>query len=202
MKYFVTAIGTDSGKTLASAILCEALGADYWKPIQAGFPTDSEMIKSLTTDPTIRIWPESFLLTSPSSPHAAAIHDGVEITLNKIVPPAINKPLIIEGAGGCLVPINESEFVIDLASHCNASIILVANLYLGSINHTLLTASFLTQRGYPIKGIIFNGPSNPQSEEIILHHTHYPVLLRINQEKEINKSTVAAYSKKINTQLL
>jgi dethiobiotin synthetase len=190
MNYFITAIDTDSGKTLVSAIFCEALGYDYWKPIQAGTPKDSNAIRDLTENVTIHA--ETYFLNTPASPHASAKIDGIEIDLNSIKLP---KPsgLIIEGAGGCLVPLNNSDFVIDLAPRLNAEIILVADLYLGSINHTLLSVELLKIRKYPVKGIVFNGKSNPESERIILHHSHYPCLLRIEPEDQINAATVKKY---------
>jgi dethiobiotin synthetase len=102
--------------------------------------------------------------------------------------------LIIEGAGGCLVPLNDNEFVIDLARHFEAQVILVADLYLGSINHTLLTWRELSSRKLNVKGIIFNGPSNDESECIILHHTGLRSLLKIKREEKIDKSTVIKYA--------
>jgi dethiobiotin synthetase len=195
MNYFVTAIDTDSGKTLISAILCEALGYDYWKPIQAGQPKDSEMIKQLT--PNTVIHPESYLLKTPASPHAAAKIDDLIIESEKIVLPTTQKSLIIEGAGGCLVPLNNSDFVIDLVPKFNAKIILVADLYLGSINHTLLTVKLLQARKYAVKGIIFNGLSNPESEQIILHHSQYPCLLRVTKESSITSDTIKKYALQI-----
>lgn len=191
MNYFVTGIDTDSGKTLASAILCEALGFDYWKPVQAGFPKDSETIKSLS--PQTKIHPEQYILNTPASPHASAKIDGVKIALDAFSLPQ-QDGLVIEGAGGCLVPLNDSNFVIDLFPKLNAEIILVADLYLGSINHTLLSAHVLKTRNYRVRGIIFNGPSNLESEQIILHHTRYPCILRIEKEQEITRDTIKKYS--------
>lgn len=191
MNYFVTAIDTDSGKTFVSAILCEMLGYDYWKPVQAGTPKDSDTIKSLS--PKTIIHPEKYFLNTPASPHAAAKIDNLEIDLHSFEAPNPSG-IVIEGAGGCLVPLNDSDFVIDLVPKFDATIILVADLYLGSINHTLLTAHVLKTRGYPVKGIIFNGKSNPESEQIILHHTHYPCLLRIDRENHISQATIKKYS--------
>jgi dethiobiotin synthetase len=190
MNYFVTGIDTDSGKTFVSAILCEALGYDYWKPVQAGKPRDTDTIKQLTSRTNIH--PEAYVLKTPASPHAAAKIDGVTIDLKNIHLPT-TKNLIIEGAGGCLVPLNDSDFVIDLVSKLNAKIILVADLYLGSINHTLLTIHLLSSRGYPVKGIIFNGEPNPESERVILQHSNYPCLLRINKERIVDIQTVKKY---------
>jgi dethiobiotin synthetase len=195
--YFVTGIDTDSGKTLTAAILCEALEADYWKPVQAGLPRDSDTVLSLMSNKVTRIHPEAFLLKTPASPHAAAKIDGIEITLEKFSLPATKNKLVIEGAGGCLVPLNDEAFVIDLAKKFNAQIILVADLYLGSINHTLLTIECLERRGLPIKGLIFNGISNKESEQIIIKHSKLDVLLHIKPEQTIDRSVVKTYSEKL-----
>lgn len=197
--YFITAIGTDSGKTVVSAILCKALGADYWKPVQAGLPRDADSIKSLVPDCIIH--PETYLLTTPASPHAAAKIDSVEIDLNKFVIPTTNNSLVIEGAGGCLVPLNDKDFVIDIPKKLKLPIILVANLYLGSINHTLLTIHYLKQHHLDVKGIIFNGKSNPETERIILKHSDYHVIWHIKEEPIINDSVVAGYAEKIRQKL-
>lgn len=194
MNYFVTAIDTDSGKTVVSAILCEALGADYWKPVQAGLPIDSETVRNLISNSKTGIHTETYLLKTPASPHAAAKLDGVEIRLKNFIKPNTNNDLIIEGAGGCLVPLNELNFVIDLAAQFNAEVILVADLYLGSINHTLLTFNELKHRNLKVKGIIFNGESNPESERIILHHTNLHCLLHIVREENMNRSTIKKYA--------
>lgn len=191
MNYFVTGIDTDSGKTLASAILCEALRYDYWKPIQAGLPKDSDTVKNLS--PRTIIHPEAYLLNTPASPHAAAKIDNVHIHVADLQLPK-SSGLIIEGAGGCLVPLNDSEFVIDLAAHFKAEIILVADLYLGSINHTLLTLHLLQAKKHIVKGIIFNGSSNPESERIILHHAELPCLLHIHREERVDPLTIKKYA--------
>lgn len=198
MNYFVTGIDTDSGKTLVSAILCDALKFDYWKPVQAGFPKDSDTVKRLS--PETITHPEQYVLNTPASPHAAAKIDHVTITLDSFSLPK-QTGLIIEGAGGCLVPLNDSDFVIDIAQRLKAEIILVADLYLGSINHTLLSAHFLKRRNLPVKGIIFNGPANPESERIILHHTQYPCLLRIEKEAEVTPAIVKKYSEQLRRNL-
>lgn len=194
MNYFITGIDTDSGKTLTSAIVCQALGADYWKPIQSGLPRDSDTVRSLLSNDSIRIFPEGYLLNTPASPHASAKIDGITIEPQKIKKPDSNN-LVIEGAGGCLVPLNDTDFVIDLAALWDCEVILVADLYLGSINHTLLTVNLLKQRKLKVKGIFFNGDSNPESERIILKHSGYDVLLRIKREKGVNREVVATYAK-------
>lgn len=197
MKYFVTAIDTDSGKTLVSAILCEALQADYWKPVQAGLPRDSDTVRELVSNPVTKIHAERYLLKTPASPHAAARIDGIEIKLQDFRAPATSNSLVIEGAGGCLVPLNDRDFIIDLIRHLDTTIILVADLYLGSINHTLLTIEALRTRNLPLKGIIFNGEANAESQRIILQHANVPGLLHIKKEKVINNSVVAKYASMI-----
>ncbi len=194
MNYFVTAIDTDSGKTLVSSILCEALAADYWKPVQAGFPRDTEIVQSLVTNSQTRFHPETHLLHTPASPHAASRLDGVQISLNDFRLPPSTRHLVIEGAGGCLVPLNDREFVIDLVSLFSAQVVLVADLYLGSINHTLLTVECLKRRNLPVVGIVFNGDANPESERIILQHSGYRHLISIAREQEIDGHVVKKYS--------
>lgn len=197
MNFFVTGIDTDSGKTLVSAILCEALKADYWKPVQAGLPLDRETVKGLLTDPAIILHDEQYFLKFPASPHAAAKLEDIRIEMECFSLPASKNALVIEGAGGCLVPLNSEHFVIDLAERFRCEVVLVADLYLGSINHTLLTVRELRRRRLPVKGIIFNGESNPQSEEIILQHAEMRCLLRIEKEKEITKEIVRQYADKL-----
>lgn len=193
-RYFVTAIDTDSGKTLVSAILCEALGADYWKPIQAGLPKDSDQVRHLISNSLTKIHPEKILLKTPASPHAAAKIDNIEIAISHFELPDTDNHLIVEGAGGCLVPINDTHFVIDIIKKLNVEVILVADLYLGSINHTLLTVEALKKRSIKITGVIFNGPANPESERIILHHSALKCLARIDKEKNIDKNVVLRYA--------
>jgi len=195
MNYFITAIGTDSGKSLFSAIICEALEADYWKPIQAGYPRDTDYVGGLLSNLKSDLIPEKYVLNTPASPHYAAEIDKVKLEVADFdIPKTNNSHLIIEGAGGILVPINEKEFVIDFPQNWQIPVIIVANLYLGSINHTLLTINELKRRGIEVEGIVFNGPSNPASEDIILKHSGYPCLLRIEDEKEINHAVVRKYA--------
>jgi dethiobiotin synthetase len=198
MKYFVTATGTGCGKTLVSAIMCEALQADYWKPVQAGLPCDSDTVRDLISNNQTVIHPETYLLQTPASPHASAKIDGIDISLDAFQLPEINRPLVIEGAGGCLVPLNDQNFVIDLAKKLKAEIVLVSNYYLGSINHTMLTAKLLREMNLTVKGIVFNGEKNPESKRIILHHTGYNVLLDLDQERIINQDIVKKYAQRLN----
>lgn len=199
MNYFVTAIGTDSGKTLASAILTEALQADYWKPIQAGYPRDIEAVKKLVSNQNSIFHQEHYMLQSPMSPHAAAAIDGATLSLDDItLPKKNNKHLIAEGAGGMLVPINQSDFVIDIARKFDMELIIVINFYLGSINHSLLTLEAVSNRKLKVAGIIFNGEINVESKQIILRHFPYPVWLEIGQENKPDKETVSKYAAILN----
>ncbi|RED92471.1 dethiobiotin synthase [Marinoscillum furvescens] len=197
MNYFVTAIDTDSGKTLVSAILTEMLKADYWKPVQSGEPRDTETVQSLVANDQSNFYKEAYLLKTPASPHASAAIDGVHIDLDQIVPPVSNRDLVVEGAGGVLVPLNDDDVVADIIPRVAAEVVLVSNLYLGSINHTLLTCEYLKAKGYPVKGIIFNGKSNPESERIILLKSGYRQLLKIEREEEITKEVVKKYAEQL-----
>jgi dethiobiotin synthetase len=179
-----------------SAVLCQALQADYWKPVQAGFPRDADMVKKLISTDAI-IFPEAYLLNTPASPHAAAAIDGITISLDAFQRPNTKNDLVVEGAGGCLVPLNDNDFVIDLASRVADAVVLVADLYLGSINHTLLTVEALKKRNLPVKGIIFNGQPNPESERIILHHSGLRCLLHIQREELIDQETVKRYANQL-----
>lgn len=200
-KLFVTGIGTDVGKTIVSAILVEALKADYWKPIQAGFDngTDTQLVKQLISNNITTFFQETYLLKTPASPHQAASNDGVEIELNKLIlPNGSNKNLIIEGAGGLLVPLNNNDYVVDLITHFDCEVVLVSRNYLGSINHTLLSIEALKSRGLKIAGIVFNGERNKSTEEIILKKHDFPFVEYINQEEILTKEIISAYSLKLN----
>ncbi|QCK14677.1 dethiobiotin synthase [Mangrovivirga cuniculi] len=196
-RFFVTAIGTDSGKTVFSAILCEALKADYWKPIQAGLPGDTDSVRTLVSNKKSKFHEEGIKLKTPASPHAAGKKEEVEVSLQRIELPETNNHLIIEGAGGVLVPLNDQENVIDIARRVNAEVIVVSNLYLGSINHTLLTLDWLSQNEIPVRGIVFNGDPNPESQEIILQRSGLEELLHIYTEEKITKKEIKKYAERI-----
>lgn len=198
-RFFVTGIGTDVGKTVVSAILVEALNADYWKPIQAGDldNTDTMKVRSLISNTKSKFHPETYQLTKLMSPHAAAEADGVKINIDTIALPVTSNSLIIEGAGGLMVPLNDEFLVIDLIQKLEAEVILVSSNYLGSINHTLLTVEVLKSRNIPIAGIIFNGRSSKTTEEYILNYTELKCLLFIEEEKKINKEMILKYRSKL-----
>ena len=193
-KYFITGIGTGIGKTLISAILTEKLKADYWKPIQSGDldTSDSITLGNLISNTHTVIHPESYKLTQPLSPHLSARLDGIEIDLNKIHMPLTDNNLIIEGAGGLMVPLNEKELIIDLIKKLNVEVILVSQNYLGSINHTLLSVNLLKQYEIPIKGIIFNGDENVETERYIQQYAKIEKLGSVPGLKNIDKEKILA----------
>lgn len=190
--FFVTGIGTGVGKTITSAILTEALACDYWKPIQSGSAenTDRQHVQSLITNQQSKFHPESYLLREPASPHFAAAVEGIEIELEKISLPQSENRLLIEGAGGLLVPINSELVIFDLIEYFNLPVIVVANNYLGSINHTLLTLQFLESQGASVLGLIFCGKTYNDNEQIIQHLSGMPVIGRIADTVQVNKAFV------------
>jgi len=192
---FVTGIGTDVGKTVISAIMVEAFKADYWKPVQSGcyYGTDSENVKKLISNTESTIHTEAYCLKQHMSPHAAAELEGVTIEMNKILLPKTERNLIIEGAGGIMVPLNRKEFIVDLIKTFNAEVILVIQNYLGSINHTLLSIDGLKFRNIKLSGIIFNGPPHQLSEEIICDYAKVDKIARVGKENEINPEVILRY---------
>ncbi len=195
MKLFITGISTDVGKTIASAIITEALEADYWKPVQAGDldHSDSHKIQNYISNVKSVIHENSYKLNTPASPHLAAELDGITIDLKNIIEPKTNNHLIIEGAGGVLVPLNNSDFVIDMVQP-DYKIIIVSRHYLGSINHTLLTIEAIKNRGLTIAGIIFNGNENKATESLILNYSKLKFIGRINDEPYFDKNVISEYA--------
>ena len=167
-KLFVTGISTEVGKTIASAILVEALQADYWKPIQAGDleNSDSYKISELISNTKTVIHKNSYALKTPMSPHAAAGIENIVIDREQINAPETENHLVIEGAGGLLVPLNDEDTILDIIMP-NYKVVVVSRHYLGSINHTLLTVGWLQERGYDVY-LIFSGNENNSTEEIIV----------------------------------
>jgi len=195
---FITGIGTDIGKTLVSAIVAEALGADYWKPVQAGFAegTDAAYVKQLLSNKESVVHDELYRLHTPASPHIAARKDGITITAETILlkaryilESANPKPLIIEGAGGLLVPLSDELMVADLISRLKAKVILVSRNYLGSINHSLLTAAYCQSRKLDVLGWIFNDDYLSYEEEIV-QWSGYPSIGSIPNIAVIDKASV------------
>lgn len=192
--YFITGISTDVGKTIASAIITEALEADYCKPIQAGDldNSDSHKVRKLVSNSKSKFHSNSYALNTPMSPHAAADIDGVSIEISKIKIPKTKNHLVIEGAGGLLVPINDSQTILDLIKP-DYKVIVVSRHYLGSINHTLLTVHALKQKGFDVS-IIFSGKEHPTTEDIIKKMTQVPIIGRIDEEPYFDKNVVKEYA--------
>lgn len=199
----VAGTGTGIGKTFIASILTEALEADYWKPVQAGNPefTDTDFVKQHITNQKSFFHPEAYRLSAPMSPHAAAKIDGIEIVPDKLSIPETLNTIVIEPAGGLMVPLNDKQLNIDLLQQWNLPVILVSQNYLGSINHTLLSVELLKNRGINLLGIIFNGVRNPSTEEFILEYTGVDCLARISQENSINKAVVKRYADELKYKL-
>lgn len=197
----VAGIGTEIGKTVTSAILVEALEADYWKPVQSGAleDSDTETVRRLISNQTTRFHPEAYRLTQPLSPHAAAEIDGVRIEMSRINLPDSDNTLIIELAGGLLVPLNDQDLTIDWVAQSGLPVVLVSRNYLGSINHTLLSVEACRSRKIPLLGLIINGPTVPATEQFILNYTGLPCLGRIGQEAGITKEIVKTYANQIDS---
>lgn len=202
-KYFITGIGTEVGKTIVSAIVTEALEADYWKPVQAGDleNSDTHKVKKFISNKKTVFHQNAFALHTPMSPHAAAEIDGVKISVKKIKMPETKNHLVIEGAGGLLVPFNNKETIADLLDP-EYRVILVSRHYLGSINHTLLSIEALKNRGINCFAIIFSGDENRSTETIIEKMSGVPILGRIEQEPYFDKNVVLEYAEKLREKLL
>jgi len=168
--FIVTGTDTDVGKTVFAAALVRALNGVYWKPVQAGLngETDSKVVRRLSGLSQDRILPEAYRLSIPASPHVAAKRDGVEIDVDTLALPDTRLPLIIEGAGGLLVPLTRHALQIDLFAFWGAPVILCATTRLGTINHSLLSIEALKRRAVPLLGIAFIGEENTESERIIV----------------------------------
>jgi dethiobiotin synthetase len=189
---FVTGIGTGIGKTIVSAVLVEKLKADYWKPVQSGDLHDSDTgsVKRLISNTKSVFHPETYTLSQPFSPHKSAAIDGLTINPEDFVLPETKNQLIIEGAGGLMVPLNKSFFIIHLIRQLGAEVVLVSKNYLGSINHTLLSVYALQQEGIPVKGIIFNGAKDIYSKDIILEYTGLELLGHIPEYNQLDKAAI------------
>lgn len=179
----VAGIGTDVGKTVASALLCEITGADYWKPVASGTDdglVDHQIMPELLQNGAARIHPPRYVFGKSLSPHVAAALEGRFVELTELLtPPKNSKGLVIELAGGVLVPLNDETTNIDLVARWRYPVVIVSRHYLGSINHTLLTVEALRGRDIPIAGIIFNGEELPDTERIIARLSRCPILGRI-----------------------
>ncbi|WP_329805905.1 dethiobiotin synthase [Flavobacterium facile] len=195
MKLFITGIGTDVGKTIASSIIVEALEADYWKPIQAGDldNSDTNKVEKYVSNTTTKFHKNAYALQTPASPHLAAEIDGITIELKKIIEPTTSNHLVVEGAGGIYVPLNNADCVIDLIQP-DYKVIVVSRHYLGSINHTLMTIEILKSRNLDVAGIVFSGDENKATETIILEKTNVPMIGRIDNEPYFDQNVIKYYA--------
>jgi len=202
-RYFITGIGTEVGKTVVAAIVTEALEADYWKPVQAGDLeySDTHKVKDYISNAKTQFHDNAFALNTPMSPHASAEIDGVNVTSTQIKTPITQNNLVVEGAGGLLVPINNTETILDLIQPTD-KVVLVSRHYLGSINHTLLSAEILKAKGITNVGILFNGAEHPTTESIIAKMSGFKILGRIDQENEVNAQMVSKYANQLKTALI
>lgn len=200
--YFITGISTDVGKTIASAIVTEALEADYWKPIQAGEleNTDTHKVEKLISNSKSKFHPNMYALKTPMSPHAAAKIDGITVDVKKIIAPKTKNDLVIEGAGGLLVPLNNKHTILDIIKP-DYKVIVVSRHYLGSINHTLLTVNLLKEKGFNVS-IIFSGDEHKSTEDIILKMTKVPVIGRIDEEPYFDQNVIREYAELFRDELL
>lgn len=199
-RFVVTGTDTGIGKTVFAAALAGALGAHYWKPIQAGLEPegDKETVARLSGLPAANILPEAYRLTTPASPHLAARIDGVEIGLDRLALPTADTPLVVEGAGGLLVPVSETLLMADLFAHWSLPVILCARTGLGTINHSLLSIEALRSRNVPVAGIAFIGDPHAENERIIPQLAKVPSLGRLPFIEDMSAETLrVAFSQNI-----
>jgi len=203
MKIAILGIHTGIGKTVAAAVLAEAMGADYWKPVQAGAEeTDSTIMKRLLTNGDERVHNEAFVLSQPLSPHAAAAIDGVEVDYTKFEWPQTDKTLLIETAGGVLSPMSANTTMADFVAYYELPAILVVQNYLGNINHTLLSIEVLKSRHINLLGIVINGAANVPSEKFIIQYANSPIIARIPQFDRLDSESIKKCAPEIRQTLL
>jgi dethiobiotin synthase len=190
--FFVTGTDTDIGKTLVSSWLLTQLDASYWKPVQAGVmpETDSSVVRRLAEIEADRILPEAYVLPEAIAPHEAARRAGIAIDMAKFVPPVSDRPLVVEGAGGLMVPLTDTAYVIDLAAELHLPLILVTRSTLGTINHTLLSLEAIRRRGLPLAGVVINGPETPHNRAAIERYGQVEVIAEIPWLDVVNRSTL------------
>ena len=192
--FFVTGTDTGVGKSVACAWLLHRWQASYWKPIQAGVEPESDtaFVRRLSGLPVPRFHPPAYTLALPRSPHEAARKEGVEIRMDRLMLPSDNRPLIVEGAGGVMVPLNDHHLMLDLMAHLGLPVIVVARTALGTINHTLLSLTCLRHRGIPLEGVILNGPPDPDNRQAIAHYGQVTILAEIPPLQPLNAGSLMA----------
>jgi dethiobiotin synthetase len=199
MNIIITGIHTGIGKTICSAVICQALGYDYWKPVQAGDleNSDSIFIKKNVSNPACILHAETYRLPVYASPHFAAAEGGIVIKPEDFILPCTDNSLVIETAGGIMSPLASNFLNIDLIMELNQPVIVVSNNYLGSISHTLLTVAALQQRHIPIEGLVFSGAVVESTRQFILEHTRLPLLFSIPLFEKIDRETIAGFVKTV-----
>ena len=200
--FFITGIGTEVGKTVVAAIVTQAMEADYWKPVQAGDldHSDTHKIQKLVSSEKTYYHKNAYALKTPMSPHAAAEIDGVKIEVKKMKRPRTENDLVIEGAGGLLVPLNDKETIMELIAK-EDMVVLVSRHYLGSINHTLLSIEALKSRGIEKIGVIFSGDEHPTTEEAIRKIGKVKIIGRIDEEPYFDDMVIKEYAEKFRKEL-
>jgi dethiobiotin synthase len=190
--FFVTGTDTDVGKTLVSAWLLTHLDAFYWKPIQAGTEptTDAATVQRLAEVGPERILSEAYVLPDAMAPHEAARQAGIALDMAMLAAPACEGLLIVEGAGGLMVPITDEAYMIDLAADLDLPIILVARSTLGTINHTLLSIEAIRRRGLPLAGVVITGPETPHNRAAIQRYGQVEVIVEIPWLDTISRSAL------------
>lgn len=193
-RFFITGTDTGVGKTMVAALLCAALDAIYWKPIQTGTRegTDRKTVMRLAQLPLNRTIPETYRFAPPVSPHLAARRAGVRIDLRKIKMPRVEtrESLIVEGAGGALVPINDAQFMTDLMRHLKLPVLLVSRTTLGTINHTLLSLAALRSAHLKIRGVIMVGKPNTENRKAVEQYGHVRVVGTVPWLKKVNRDAL------------
>ena len=203
MNIGIVGIHTGIGKTVCSTVICQALGYDYWKPVQAGDleNTDSLFIKNNVSNPSCAVHPERYKLLTAASPHYAASLESIDIQKQHFVLPVTKNNLVVETAGGLMSPLSTSLLNVDLIEYLKLPIILVSNNYLGSINHTLLTYSIIKDRKIPVIGLVFVGEATPSTEKFILEYTRLPLLFSIPWFKTLSPKILQAFAQSISIKL-
>ena len=197
--YFVTGTDTDVGKTVVCSWLMLALDGEYWKPVQAGLDgeTDEAMVRRLTGLPNERFHDSAYRLKAALSPHEAARREGIAIDINRMMLPRHRRSLIVEGAGGLLVPLNGESFVADLIAKLGLPVILVARSQIGTINHTLLSLEALRARQIEIAGVVINGPANPANRDALANFGRVPIVAELPVFEPLDRASVAQAARRI-----
>jgi len=194
MNFFVSGTDTSVGKSVVAAWLLQRLGGEYWKPVQSGLQgeSDTAAVARLSGFGLERFHPETYRLTAPLSPHESARRDGISISLKAFRQPKCVRPLVVEGAGGVLVPLNDKYTMVDLMVQLALPVILVARTGLGTINHTLLSLEALRSRKLTVAGVIFSGPSNPDNRQAIESYGGVSILAEIPFLDPLNADALRA----------